>query len=112
MRNDVELRLSGGFPMTRRITFAALLGVLMVSSGVVTAQELLTNGGLELVFPDMGGRDSAPPGWALVEGPMVPERPGPYPGDYSENLSVDAADYTVWRDRLGATFTLPNESPI
>lgn len=33
------------------------------------------------------------------------------PGDYNENNFVDAADYTVWRDRLGQTFTLPNEGP-
>jgi hypothetical protein len=30
------------------------------------------------------------------------------PGDYNNNGIVDAADYTVWRDHLGETFTLPN----
>jgi hypothetical protein len=30
------------------------------------------------------------------------------PGDYNQNGSVDAADYTVWRDNLGGT-TLANE---
>jgi hypothetical protein len=25
------------------------------------------------------------------------------PGDYSQNLIVDAADYVVWRDQLGTT---------
>lgn len=30
-------------------------------------------------------------------------------GDYSSNNIVDAADYTVFRDHLGQTFTLPNE---
>ena len=29
-------------------------------------------------------------------------------GDYNNNGIVDAADYTVWRDHLGQTFTLPN----
>lgn len=33
------------------------------------------------------------------------------PGDYNEDGFVDAADYTVFRDNLGATFTLPNENP-
>jgi hypothetical protein len=33
------------------------------------------------------------------------------PGDYNGNDVVDAADYTAWRDRLGQTFTLPNENP-
>jgi hypothetical protein len=30
------------------------------------------------------------------------------PGDYNENGIVDAADYTVWRDRLNQATTLPN----
>jgi hypothetical protein len=29
-------------------------------------------------------------------------------GDYNNNGIVDAADYTVWRDHLGQTFSLPN----
>ena len=33
------------------------------------------------------------------------------PGDYNQNGTVDAADYTVWRDHLGQTFTLTNENP-
>src|SRR5205823_2518708 len=32
-------------------------------------------------------------------------------GDYNNNGIVDAADYTVWRDHLGQTFTLPNRDP-
>jgi hypothetical protein len=31
------------------------------------------------------------------------------PGDYSGNGVVDAADYVVWRKRLGMSFQLPNE---
>jgi hypothetical protein len=31
--------------------------------------------------------------------------------DYNGNGVVDAADYTVWRDHLGQTFTLPNRDP-
>jgi hypothetical protein len=30
-------------------------------------------------------------------------------GDYNNNLVVDAADYTVWRNNLGTTNTLPND---
>lgn len=30
-------------------------------------------------------------------------------GDYNNNGLVDAADYTVWRDHLGQSITLPNE---
>jgi hypothetical protein len=31
------------------------------------------------------------------------------PGDYNDDGTVDAADYTVWRDRLGQTFSMQNE---
>jgi hypothetical protein len=33
------------------------------------------------------------------------------PGDYNQNGVVDAADYTVWRDRLGQMNSLRNEDP-
>ena len=33
------------------------------------------------------------------------------PGDYNGNGTVDAADYTVWRDHLSQAFTLMNENP-
>jgi hypothetical protein len=31
------------------------------------------------------------------------------PGDYNQDGSVNAADYTVWRDNLGSTTALPND---
>ncbi len=31
-------------------------------------------------------------------------------GDYNDDQSVDAADYTVWRDNLGTATTLPNDT--
>jgi hypothetical protein len=31
------------------------------------------------------------------------------PGDYNQNGTVDAADYTVWRDHLGSGTTLAND---
>jgi hypothetical protein len=31
-------------------------------------------------------------------------------GDYNNDSKVDAADYTVWRDNLGSTITLPHDS--
>ncbi len=34
----------------------------------------------------------------------------PLPGDYNADNRVDAADYTVWRDNLGATLSLPNDT--
>ncbi|MGD9635416.1 MAG: PEP-CTERM sorting domain-containing protein [Pirellulales bacterium] len=41
----------------------------------------------------------------------VPELPAGLPGDYNEDGNVNAADYTVWRDKMGAA-TLPNRSPL
>jgi autotransporter-associated beta strand protein len=37
--------------------------------------------------------------------------PGGVPGDYNQNGTVDAADYVVWRNNLGAG-SLPNEGGI
>jgi hypothetical protein len=34
---------------------------------------------------------------------------GGLPGDYNNDGTVNAADYTVWRNNLGATIELPNE---
>jgi hypothetical protein len=31
------------------------------------------------------------------------------PGDYSANGTVDAADYVIWRDRLGGSVQMPND---
>jgi hypothetical protein len=33
----------------------------------------------------------------------------PLPGDYNQNGTVDAADYTVWRNNLGSLTSLPND---
>src|SRR5262249_54874241 len=110
------------FDSMARLAFILAVGLLCLPHTEVGAQELLTNGGLELVPPDDGGRDAVPPGWKMEEGPLVPNTPGPYPGDYNSGGvpsvpcpasggcgAVDAADYVVWREHLGQTFPLPNE---
>jgi hypothetical protein len=40
---------------------------------------------------------------------MSTEPPG-ISGDYNDNGVVDAADYVIWRDQLGTTTTLPNDT--
>ncbi len=82
----------------RRRLVAATVALLAAVSATAHAQELISNGNLELVFPDRGGRDSVPPGWSLFEGPPVPADPNaPVGGDYNDDGLVDAADYVVWR---------------
>ncbi len=34
---------------------------------------------------------------------------GTIPGDYNNNGNVDAADYAIWRDKLGTSTPLPND---
>jgi hypothetical protein len=47
----------------------------------------------------------------LVDTGQITILPAGVPGDYNNNGVVDAADYVVWRDRLGTSTTLPNEVP-
>lgn len=106
-----------------RCAWLIVCGMWAAACASASGQELLTNPSFELVFPDNGGPNTAPPGWTIDEGPKVPAAPGPYRGDYNnagvttlpcQNYScnaVDAADYVIWRDKLGQEFDLPNRHP-
>jgi hypothetical protein len=48
---------------------------------------------------------------SIEGGVLFQSAPSNVPGDYSGNGVVDAADYTIWRDRLGQPFTLLNVNP-
>ena len=41
---------------------------------------------------------------------VTPVAPDIFAGDFNDDGKVDAADYTVWRDRLGTASVLPNET--
>jgi autotransporter-associated beta strand protein len=58
------------------------------------------------VSPTLAGGSLAISGTKLTY--TIPGAVG-VPGDYSGNGMVDAADYTIWRDRLGQSYQLPNE---
>jgi hypothetical protein len=45
-------------------------------------------------------------GWEVI----APPPPPAINGDYNNNGIVDAADYVVWRDRLGQSVTMPNDA--
>jgi hypothetical protein len=62
--------------------------------------------GLETMGPDVWITDHDSAGSVTLTAATVP-----VVGDYNQNGVVDAADYTVWRDHLGQTFTLPNRDP-
>jgi hypothetical protein len=55
---------------------------------------------------DHEGGDVGSPG--LAPGVVIDETPG----DYNDNGQVDAADYAVWRKRIGTTSTLPNDPHV
>ena len=46
----------------------------------------------------------------LVTGTITYFTPPPLLGDYNDDGTVDAADYTVWRDHLNTAYQLPNET--
>jgi hypothetical protein len=48
---------------------------------------------------------------SIVGGVLFAAAPSEVPGDYNGDGRVNAADYTVWRNHLGETFTLTNVDP-
>jgi hypothetical protein len=59
---------------------------------------------------------NAPAGFSIAHNATsivltAPDFSGGVAGDYNEDGVVDAADYTVWRDRLGQSTPLPNTDP-
>jgi hypothetical protein len=66
--------------------------------------QLVDNQHTVLDVADIVFFDPASTGWSRVLDGMIP-------GDYNQNGTVDAADFTVWRNHLGQNFTLTNENP-
>jgi autotransporter-associated beta strand protein len=74
--------------------------------GDFNADRMMTDADLALIEQQYGASaEDFAAAWALAQNFV------PLPGDYNGNGVVDAADYTVWRDRLGQTFQLTNENP-
>jgi hypothetical protein len=55
--------------------------------------------------PSVAGSDTD----LFIKSMQILAAPPAVPGDYSRNGTVDAADYVVWRDRLGTNVQLFNE---
>jgi hypothetical protein len=108
--------------MRCRLALVSAVVALLLQANGTQAQNLLTNGGLELTPPDPGGRFSVAPGWVTDDSPKVPWLGStPTPGDYNNAgvpeipcpglgcNAVDAADWVVFRKFLGTNFQLANE---
>ncbi len=66
---------------------------------ILNAEQIdFTGGYLEFSLAPLSGRYIL-----LAEGPLT------LPGDYNNDGLVDAADYTIWRDHLGSSNSLPND---
>ena len=82
-------------------------GTASVVYGSSTPQETamdpnLTNGTRKL-FTELDAAAMKDIGWTVIA------PPGVY-GDYNDNGIVDAADYVIWRKRLGQSVTIPNDA--
>jgi PEP-CTERM motif len=66
--------------------------------------DLFTGATEDLVFSFLQAGSSQPTIGAVIYQAFA----AAVPGDYNEDGKVNAADYTVWRNHLGATFDLPN----
>ena len=64
--------------------------------------------GFEVMGPDVWITDIAPVGTVTLSTTSTPV--GVH-GDYNGNGTVDAADYTVWRDHFGQDYALANRDP-
>lgn len=94
-----ELQSGGTTTMTANSTMTFDLGNLFK-----------TGGAKDLVFQFLLAGNSTP-----NTGVVVYEAAPPLvtvPGDYNRNGTVDAADYTIWRDHLNSNFQLDNEGGI
>jgi hypothetical protein len=79
-------------------------------AGPVTFASAPTDGISSLNFPGPTTAVNSPTNLAGMSGSVNLAPPPTLPGDYNNNGSVDAADYSVWRDKLGTSTTLPNDT--
>ena len=97
LAGTLQVVLINGFAPTGTISFDILDWATRTST--FTSVQLPTLGGLL----SWNTSQLYTLGVLSVTGPILP-------GDYNGNGIVDAADYTVWRDHLGQSVTLPNDT--
>ncbi len=77
-------------------------GTMSTVYGSTTSQEAAMDpeitAGTRKLFTALDATALTDLGWTVIAPPVLP-------GDYNNNGVVDAADYTVWRDGLGTTYS-------
>lgn len=68
-----------------------------------------------IAWQNVGYNQPPNPSFFLGAGMAPPPQPSIYfpgdlPGDYNTDGAVDAADYSVWRDAMGSSVVLPNDT--
>jgi hypothetical protein len=105
---SLQLAMLSGFVPSLANTFAVLQATGSISGAFTDAangQRLSTSDGLGSFIVNYG------PGSAFNTKQIVLSSflATSLPGDYNQNGIVDAADYVVWRDKLGSVTSLPND---
>ena len=106
---DLQLALLGGFlpsPASTFIIFDAR-GISGVFDNVANGQRLTTSDGNGSFLVHYGNGSPFNPDQIVLSSFLAA-----LPGDYNQDGTVNAADYTVWRNHLGQTFNLPNKNPL
>jgi fibronectin-binding autotransporter adhesin len=92
----LSVSLKGGFTPTVGQQFTVL------TAGSITNQGLALTGPAASLFSLMVGSSSV-----ILQAVAVG-----LPGDYNQNGTVDAADYTLWRNNFGSGASLPNDDTL
>lgn len=103
--NDVEIKKIGNL-----VTWT-VNGTLLITVDMTDFSTPTLGGNISFGHADVNATSSTDPAaakliFSLVDNIRVTAI---LAGDYSGNESIDAADYTVWRDNLGSSTSLPND---
>ena len=106
LAGNLQLKLLDGFipsPSSSYTIFRSI-GISDAFANVANGQRLVTADGLGSFFVHYGAASSFEPTQIVLSNFLAA-----LPGDYNQNGTVDAADYTVWRNNLGSGTALPND---
>jgi T5SS/PEP-CTERM-associated repeat protein len=109
---DGQLNLSlidGADPLPSQ-TFIILDANTLIGSfdNIASGQRLTTSDGLGSFLVNYGAGSAFDPTQIVLSSFLATA----LPGDYNQNGTVDAADYTVWRNNLGSGTALPNDDTV